>query len=413
MQKATAYQGFAKARLIVILAFMSSLAPLSTDMYLPALGEVQRSFTTTPFYAQLSLAIFFIAFAFGQLIYGPLSDVYGRKKPLYIGIALFIVASFACISFDSVDSFIFWRFLQALGGCAGVVIARAIINDNFALKEAASAFALMMVVSSLAPMLAPVFGGFLLDFFSWKSIFATLFALGILLFVLIIFGIQEKESVQRVKPEFKVVLVNYFHIVQDRRFRIYILSSSLVMATIFAYITGSSFIFREYFGLSEKTYGILFGVNALSFMIFANINARIVRKYSPYAVLPYAFVMMFGVALVLLVVGWLDVGFLPFEILLFLMLGMNGFIVPNTTTLAMARFKQMSGSASAILGMVQFIFAGVISFVVGAVEANTPFPLALIIACCLLLACGIYFSLNVREIRRYKREFLSLFKHSS
>ncbi len=413
MQKATAYQGFAKARLIVILAFMSSLAPLSTDMYLPALGEVQRSFTTTPFYAQLSLAIFFIAFAFGQLIYGPLSDVYGRKKPLYIGIALFIVASFACISFDSVDSFIFWRFLQALGGCAGVVIARAIINDNFALKEAASAFALMMVVSSLAPMLAPVFGGFLLDFFSWKSIFATLFALGILLFVLIIFGIQEKESVQRVKPEFKVVLVNYFHIVQDRRFRIYILSSSLVMATIFAYITGSSFIFREYFGLSEKTYGILFGVNALSFMIFANINARIVRKYSPYAVLPYAFVMMFGVALVLLVVGWLDLGFLPFEILLFLMLGMNGFIVPNTTTLAMARFKQMSGSASAILGMVQFIFAGVISFVVGAVEANTPFPLALIIACCLLLACGIYFSLNVREIRRYKREFLSLFKHSS
>lgn len=311
------------------------------------------------------------------------------------------------------DSFIFWRFLQALGGCAGVVIARAIINDNFALKEAASAFALMMVVSSLAPMLAPVFGGFLLDFFSWKSIFATLFALGILLFVLIIFGIQEKESVQRVKPEFKVVLVNYFHILQDRRFRIYILSSSLVMATIFAYITGSSFIFREYFGLSEKTYGILFGVNALSFMIFANINARIVRKYSPYAVLPYAFVMMFGVALVLLVVGWLDLGFLPFEILLFLMLGMNGFIVPNTTTLAMARFKQMSGSASAILGMVQFIFAGVISFVVGAVEANTPFPLALIIACCLLLACGIYFSLNVREIRRYKREFLSLFKHSS
>lgn len=413
MQKATAYQGFAKARLIVILAFMSSLAPLSTDMYLPALGEVQRSFTTTPFYAQLSLAIFFIAFAFGQLIYGPLSDVYGRKKPLYIGIALFIVASFACISFDSVDSFIFWRFLQALGGCAGVVIARAIINDNFALKEAASAFALMMVVSSLAPMLAPVFGGFLLDFFSWKSIFATLFALGILLFVLIIFGIQEKESVQRVKPEFKVVLVNYFHILQDRRFRIYILSSSLVMATIFAYITGSSFIFREYFGLSEKTYGILFGVNALSFMIFANINARIVRKYSPYAVLPYAFVMMFGVALVLLVVGWLDLGFLPFEILLFLMLGMNGFIVPNTTTLAMARFKQMSGSSSAILGMVQFIFAGVISFVVGAVEANTPFPLALIIACCLLLACGIYFSLNVREIRRYKREFLSLFKHSS
>lgn len=404
MQKVTTYQGFAKTKLIVILAFMSSLAPLTTDMYLPALGEVQKSFATTPFYTQLSLAVFFIAFAFGQLIYGPLSDVYGRKKPLYVGVTLFVVASIACISFDSVDSFIIFRFLQALGGCAGVVIARAIINDNFELKEAASAFALMMVVSSLAPMLAPVFGGFLLDYFLWQSIFVTLFALGILLLIFIIFGVKEQKSAQSVKLNFKAIMLNYFHILQDRRFRIYVLSFSFVMATIFAYITGSSFIFREYFNLSEKAYGILFGVNTLSFMIFANINARIVCKYSPYAVLPYAFVVMLGIALALIVVGWLDLGFLPFEILLFLMLGMNGFIAPNTTTLAMARFKQMSGSASAVLGMVQFVFAGAISFIVGALEANTPFPLALIIACCLLLACGIYFSLNAREVRRYKRK---------
>lgn len=410
MQQVSSYQGFAKAKLIFILAFMSSLAPLTTDMYLPALGEVQATFATTPFYVQLSLAVFFVAFALGQLLYGPLSDIYGRKKPLYVGITLFIVASLACISFDSVDSFITFRFLQALGGCAGVVIARAIINDNFELKEAASAFALMMVVSSLAPMLAPVFGSFLLDYFSWKSIFATLFALGILLFVLIVFGIQEKNPSRGEKLDLKNILSNYKCILQDRRFRIYVLSASFVMATIFAYITGSSFIFREYFGLSEKAYGILFGVNAVSFMIFANINARIVRKYSPYAVLPYAFVAMFGIALVLIVVGWLDLGFLPFEILLFLMLGMNGFIVPNTTTLAMARFKQISGSASAILGTAQFAFAGAISFIVGAVGANTPFPLALVIACCLLLACGIYFSLNAREVRNYKRKFLRIFR---
>ncbi|TLD82862.1 Bcr/CflA family efflux MFS transporter [Helicobacter sp. MIT 11-5569] len=407
-QKISSYQGFAKTRLIFVLAFMSSLAPLSTDMYLPALGAVQISFATTPFYTQLSLAVFFVAFAFGQLLYGPLSDIYGRKKPLYFGIALFIVASIMCVSFDSVHSFIFWRFLQALGGCAGVVIARAIINDNFELKEAASAFALMMVVSSLAPMLAPVFGSFLLDFFSWKSIFATLFSLGILLLIFITFGIQDQKPKTTTQSNFQTILHNYFHILKDRRFRVYVLSASFVMATIFAYITGSSFLFREYFGLSEKAYGILFGINALSFMIFANINARIVRKISPYAILPYAFVVMFGIGIAMIIVGWLDLGFLPFEILLFLMLGMNGFIVPNTTTLAMARFKQASGSASAILGMAQFAVAGAISFVVGAVEANTPFPLALIIACCLLIACGIYFNLNAREVRRYKRKFFGL-----
>ena len=136
MRQVSSYQGFAKAKLIFILAFMSSLAPLTTDMYLPALGEVQATFATTPYYVQLSLAVFFVAFALGQLLYGPLSDIYGRKKPLYVGITLFIVASLACISFDSVDSFITFRFLQALGGCAGVVIARAIINDNFELNEA-------------------------------------------------------------------------------------------------------------------------------------------------------------------------------------------------------------------------------------------------------------------------------------
>lgn len=291
-----------------------------------------------------------------------------------------------------------------------MVIARAIINDNFELKEAASAFALMMIVSSLAPMLAPVLGSFLLDFFSWKSIFTTLFALGILLLVMIVFGVKEQKPQFVQKPNLTTMLCNYVEISKDRRFRIYVLSTSCVMATIFAYITGSSFLFREYFDLSEKAYGILFGINALSSMIFANINARIVRKVSPYAILPYAFVTMFGIAIALIVVGWFDWGFLPFEILLFLMFGANGFIIPNTTTLAMARFKQASGSASAILGMVQFAIAGAISFFVGAVEANTPFPLALIIACCLLFACGIYFSLNAREVRRYKQKFFGIGK---
>ena len=138
--------------------------------------------------------------------------------------------------------------------------------------------------------------------------------------------------------------------------------------------------------------------------LFKAIGKEIANRYRDAGIQRIVTIEASGIALALIVVGWLDLGFLPFEILLFLMLGMNGFIAPNTTTLAMARFKQMSGSASAVLGMVQFVFAGAISFIVGALEANTPFPLALIIACCLLLACGIYFSLNAREVRRYKRK---------
>lgn len=406
MQKQTSLKGFKKFNLIIILAFMSSLAPLSTDMYLPALGEVQKSFSTNSFYTQLSLASFFIAFALGQLLYGPLSDIYGRKKPLYFGILLFILSSLACISFDSIYTFIFFRFLEALGGCAGVVIARAIVNDNFELKEAASVFALMMVISSLVPMLSPGLGSILLDYFSWKSIFAVLFGLGIFLLLLIFLGLNNiKENTASLKFNSKEIFNNYIKILKDRRFKIYVFSSSFAMATIFAYITGSSYVFIDYYGLSEKSYGILFGINAANFMIFANINARIVRRYSPYYVLPFSFTTMFGIALLLTITGFFDLGFLVFEILLFFIIGMLGFIIPNTTTLAMARFKENSGSASAILGAIQFTLAGGISFVVSYLEANSPLPLALIITICLIIACRIYFLLNAKRIKQYKRQW--------
>ena len=184
-------KGFEKFKIIIVLSFMSAVAPLSTDMYLPALPSVQHSFETSEFLTQLSLASFFIAFALGQLIYGPLSDVFGRKKLACIGIVLFIFSSFTCVIVDNVYVFVAFRFLQGLGGCAGVVIARAVANDLFELKEAASVFALMMVVTSLAPMLSPFFGSILLGFFAWKSIFMALFILGILLLCFIVFGLKE------------------------------------------------------------------------------------------------------------------------------------------------------------------------------------------------------------------------------
>lgn len=383
-----------KRKNILILAFMSSIAPLSTDMYLPALSQVQIAFDTNPFFMQLSIVSFFVAFAFGQLIYGPISDVYGRKIPLYAGISLFIVSTLACFIVDSIYAFIIFRFLQALGGCAGVVITRAIVNDNFDTKEAPSIFALIMITSSLAPMLSPIIGSMLLDYFSWKSIFATLFILGAILLYLIIFVLQDiKETKSNLKLDTIHIVKNYMNILKDRRFRIYIFSSGFAAATIFAYITGSSYIFREYYGLSEKEYGLLFGLNAFGFIIFARINAIITKKYSPYFILPRAFFTMFIIAIGLIFVGIFSINVEIFEILLFFMIGMLGFILPNTTTLAMARFKRSSGSASALFGTVQFLIAGLAAFIVSATEANTPLPLSMVIAGCLIIASTIYFYL--------------------
>ncbi|HEF8053639.1 TPA: multidrug effflux MFS transporter [Campylobacter jejuni] len=398
MQKHTKIHGFAKFKLIVILALMSSIAPLSTDMYLPALSHVEQSFQTNSFLTQLSIASFFIAFALGQLIYGPLSDIFGRKIPALVGIFFFIVSSLFCVIIDDIYAFIALRFFEALGGCAGVVIARAIVNDLFEIKEAAGIFALMMVFSSLAPMLSPTFGGILLEYFSWHSIFATLFALGILLFLMILFGLKESAPhLKNKKFSHHEAIKSYKFVLSDKRFLVYILCASFALAAMFAYITGSSFVFTQFFGLSEQKFALLFGANALGFVICANINARLVLKYESEKILAKALMIMFISTVILLVNAFFHPNFLLFGLSIFTSIAMLGFITPNTTTLAMARFKEHSGTASAVLGTVQFGFAGLISFVVGAINANTPTILAFVMCACVLVANMIYFLIKIKE----------------
>ncbi|EAK7914730.1 multidrug effflux MFS transporter [Campylobacter jejuni] len=398
MQKHTKIHGFAKFKLIVILALMSSIAPLSTDMYLPALSHVEQSFQTNSFLTQLSIASFFIAFALGQLIYGPLSDIFGRKIPALVGIFFFIVSSLFCVIIDDIYAFIALRFFEALGGCAGVVIARAIVNDLFEIKEAAGIFALMMVFSSLAPMLSPTFGGILLEYFSWHSIFATLFALGILLFLMILFGLKESAPhLKNKKFSHHEAMKSYKFVLSDKRFLVYILCASFALAAMFAYITGSSFVFTQFFGLSEQKFALLFGANALGFVICANINARLVLKYESEKILAKALMIMFISTVILLVNAFFHPNFLLFGLSIFTSIAMLGFITPNTTTLAMARFKEHSGTASAVLGTVQFGFAGFISFVAGAINANTPIILAFVMCACVLVANMIYFLIKIKD----------------
>lgn len=398
MEKASLSR-FAKIKLVVILAYMSALAPLSTDMYLPALERVKQSFATSEFYAQLSVASFFVAFALGQLVYGPLSDKFGRKKPLYAGISLFIAASLACVSFDNIYAFIFFRFLQALGGCAGVVLARAIVNDKFELHEAAAMFALMMVVGSLAPMLAPTFGGFVLEFFPWQAIFTILFALGILLFIFIFFGLDESAEIKSdAAISAAAVARDYDEILRNKEFMRYTLGFAVAMSALFAYITGSSFIFLDYYGLSERAFGAVFGINALGMTLVSALNAKLVQKREPAALLNFGLIAMFAMSLILLACSMLGLPFVCFELSLFALLSSLGFIAPNATTLAMALFKGgRSGAASAVLGTTQFAIAGAVSFIVGAVGANEPLLLAGVMIVCALSANAIYFVMREKR----------------
>lgn len=393
MQQKTQIKGFAKIKLIIILAMLSSIAPLSTDMYLPALANVENSFETTPFLTQLSLTSFFVAFACGQLLYGPLSDIFGRKKPVLIGLFIFITSSLGCVLVDNIHSFIVLRFFEALGGCAGVVIARAIVNDMFEIKEAAGIFALMMVFSSLAPMLSPTFGGILLKYFSWHHIFSALFLLGIILFFMVFFGMKESAAKNN-KFSQKKIFEGYKAVLSDRMFLVYSFVAGFALSAMFAYITGSSFVFTKIFELSEQQFGILFGINAFGFVVCANISARLVQKINPEKILALSLLMNLVAMSILLIDSFLELNFWFFEISLFISLSMLGFIAPNITTLAMARFKEHSGTASALLGFVQFALAGFVSFIVGAINANTPLILALVMSGCVILANALYFGLK-------------------
>ena len=387
--------------LIWILAYMSAMAPLATDMYLPSMGDVQQTFGTTQANVQLTITVFFVAFSFGQLIYGPLSDALGRRKPLAVGIAIYTLASFACAFAPSIWAFVALRFLQALGGCAGVVMARAIINDKFDLKEGASVLAIMMMVGALAPMLAPSLGGLVVKFAPWPAVFVLLGVFGVLLLVFMYFGLEETSNpAQRTPLNISAVFENYFEILADRRFLLLVLTLALPLAALFAYITAASFVFQDYYGLSKQAFGVVFGINALGGTIFATVNAKIVRKISPYIVLHYAFIVMLVFVCLLMAGGFLGFGFLWFEVFVFLTNGMIGFIAPNATVLAMDRFRKNSGSASALLGMIQFAVAGFVSFLAGALHANTPAKLAAMMGACILSGYAVYLLLQRASLRR-------------
>lgn len=238
----------------------------------------------------------------------------------------------------------------------------------------------------------------MLEYFSWHSIFATLFALGILLFLMILFGLKESAPhLKNKKFSHHEAMKSYKFVLSDKRFLVYILCASFALAAMFAYITGSSFVFTQFFSLSEQKFALLFGVNALGFVICANINARLVLKYESEKILAKALMIMFISTVILLANAFFHPNFLLFELSIFTSIAMLGFIAPNTTTLAMARFKEHSGTASAVLGTVQFGFAGFISFVVGAINANTPTILAFVICACVLVANMIYFLIKIKE----------------
>jgi DHA1 family bicyclomycin/chloramphenicol resistance-like MFS transporter len=382
-----------QGRLTLILGALTAFAPFATDMYLSSFPHIARDLDADPGQVQLTLSVFFFGLAAGQLVYGPLIDRYGRRWPLLAGITLFIVCSGLVVVVPDILGFVALRLLQAVGGCAGMIISRAIIGDLFEWKAAARMLSSLMVVQSLGPILAPILGGYILTYSNWRMIFWFQVLFGALCLVAVMLGIPETLPAERRRCEGPGKMLRVFGMLLIRRdFIVPTLAGSLAMAEIFAFISGSPFVLMTLHGCDQQEYGWLFGLYALGMTVMAYAGRILLRHFSPRQLYAGALTLNLALAAALNLVAQtssLTLLMLP----MCLGLAMNPLIGATSTALAMDAGHDASGSASAIIGVTQFGLAGLASALVGLLHNGTPYPMTGVIlgaslGACLVSYCG-------------------------
>src|SRR6185295_16395071 len=367
--------------LIVLLGAVTAFAPLSIDMYLPALPALGLEFGASPGHVQLSVASFFLGLAVGQGFYGPLSDRFGRTRPLYFGLSLFVLASIGCAVSPSINFLIAVRFFQALGAGSGQGISRAIVRDLFEPREAVQVFSLLVLVMGVSPVLAPLLGGQILLWFPWRTIFWVIGALGAAGLAGSFFRLRDTYGGERKTLALGSVLRTYGDLLGDRAFLGYVLTGGMAMAGMFAYIVGSPYIFIEYFHVTTARFGYFFGINALGLVLAAQLNARLVRYFTSDAIIRKVLLVQVASGVLLFAGVWTGVLQLyGVAIFLFIYVASVGCLFPNITAMAMAPHGKKAGSASAMIGVIQFTLAATSASVIGAVRGGTAMPVATLIA---------------------------------
>ena len=371
-------------RLALILGALTALGPLAIDTYLPALPTIARDLETTAGLTQISLSVYFVGIALGQAVYGPLSDRLGRKPALHAGLLLFVGASVGCAVAGTVEVLIAFRFLQALGGCAPLVVPRAVVRDYFDERESVRMLSMLVLVMGAAPILAPLAGGQLMTWFGWRSIFWAHAGYAIALAAVVVLALPESLARERRRRErLGAILSIYAQLLRDGAFMRHVLTGALVFSGLLAYIAGSPFVIIELFGVSPQRFGLYFGMNAVGIIAASQVNRWLARRADSRAILraivPVS--MAAGLALLFNAVTGLG-GFAGILVPLFIFIATHGFVMPNTTALAMAPHGAVAGSASALLGSLQFVLGAIAGTLVGVLGNGTAVPFAGVIAAC-------------------------------
>ena len=374
---------------ILILSGLMAFTSLSTDIYLPAMPTMAEDLHGN---VELTITGFLIGFTIAQLIWGPISDHMGRRKPLFIGMVLFIIGSAGCALSTSITQIVFWRVFQALGACTGPMLARAMIRDLFARTRAAQMLSTLVLVMAIAPIAGPLIGGQIIRLSTWHSIFWLLVVIGALMFISLNWLPETLPEDKRVKASLAGAFRNYRSLLTNGRFRRYTLSLTFYYVGAYAFITGSPFVYISYYHVDPQHYGWLFALNIIVVMAMSVVNRRLVQRHALEQLLKYATMLaaLAAVALALLV-KLESGGIVAIIVSIFLLFSMNGIIAATSTAAALDAVPNIAGSASALIGALQYGSGIISSLLLAAFSDGTPWTMAWIIALFTLLSAVLAF----------------------
>ncbi|WP_105384588.1 multidrug effflux MFS transporter [Neorhizobium alkalisoli] len=366
------------------LGLLSAIGLFALDMYLPSLPTISANLNADTHAVQASLISFFAAMAVSQIVYGPLSDMFGRKRPLYAGLVLYSIGAIGCALSPSIEWLIAFRFLQGMGACAGVVISRAIVRDLYTGPAAAQLMSRLMLVFSVSPILAPLAGSMITAFGDWRVIFLVMVGAGALGLVVAIFFLEETRlPAARSESSIASALSSYTTLLKDRYYLGLVLIASFGMSSYMIYVANSAFVLIDHYGLSPSFYSVVFSCNAVAFIGMSQMNGWLSRKIGLRKVIRGAVVgystMMVMLALVT------SLGFDRLEVMAAFLFGGYGFlgmIIPTAAVLALEHHGRIAGTASAMMGTLQFVTSAVVVGIGGLFADGTSRPMVTVIAIC-------------------------------
>jgi DHA1 family bicyclomycin/chloramphenicol resistance-like MFS transporter len=391
--------------IILILGALATISPFSIDMYLPGFPAIANDLNTTIDQVQLSLTAYLVGIAIGQILYGPLLDRFGRKNPLYVGLSVYVLASIGCAFTQSVGSLGVMRLLQALGGCVGIVAAQALVRDLFPINKIAQAFSLITLVIAVSPMIAPTVGAYVTAWIGWNYVFVVLAVITVLIMISVYFFLpsgKKPDPSMSLRPA--EVVRNFYTVIKEPQFAIYTLAGGLATAAPFAYIAGSSDVFINQYGVSEKQYGWIFAFIASAMIGSTQLNHVLLKKFKSEQIIKFTlcYQSVIGVVLILgTYYGWY--GKLSLIGLMFIFFTGQGLTGPNTSALSLAPFTRLAGSASALMGSWRLGAGAIISALVSVFHDGTALPMVATMSLCAMISLLLLYAGNSTVKFRQRR----------